>query len=161
MSVNPSQAQGQAPTTAPAAPAVEGQAAPAAPAPAAVQEAPAVSTPDASILAERSRISQIMGVFEGLDFAADAHSFIESGKSVQEAQAHAFGKLRAQNRPAAPAVTQQQLAAEGTLAAAAAAAPAPSAPPAGTPDAQSSTLRAAMTRGVNSTRIRTRGPATK
>lgn len=160
MSVNPSQAQGQAPTTAPAAPAVEGQAAPAAPA-AAAQEAPAVSTPEASVLAERSRISQIMGVFEGLDFAADAQTFIAEGKSVQEAQAHAFGKLRAQNRPAAPAVTQQQLAAEGTLAAAAAAAPAPSAPPAGTPDAQSATLRAAMTRGVNSTRIRTRGPAHK
>lgn len=145
MSVNPSQAQAPAPTTAPAAPAVEAQAAPAAPA------APAPQEPTA--LDERARITGILAVFEGLEFSADAVSFISEGKSVQEAQAHAFGKLRAsRTSPAAPAapapaVTQSALAAEGTLAAAAAhGAGAPAAPAA---DTQATSLRAAMTAGAN------------
>jgi len=146
MSVNPSQAQGQAPTPAPAASAVEGQTAPAAPAAAAAT--PSVQEPTAQD--ERARITGILAVFEGLEFAADAGSFIAEGKSVQEAQAHALGKLRTMPRApaaAAPAVTQTALAAEGTMAAAAAhgagAAPAPAA------DSQALSIRAAMTAGAN------------
>jgi len=143
MSVNPSQAQAQAPTPAPAAPAVETQTAP-------VTPAATAPTPDNSVQEERARITGILAVFEGLEFSGDSQAFIAEGKSIQEAQAHAFGKLRASRSPAAPAapaVTQSALAAEGTLAAAAAhgagAAPVPAA------DSQALSMRRAMTAGAN------------
>lgn len=135
MSGNPGQAAAPATNPQAAAPAVGAQAV--------AQDA---------VSQERKRITDIMGVFSGTPFAADAEGFIAEGKSLAEAQAYALQKFRAGASmvPAAkPGVTQQALAREGSMAAAA------SIPGAHGPDVevdQSEILRKAMTAGANAHR---------
>jgi len=141
------------------APAAQATTAPAAPAPVAAQPAeaaPAAAAPAVDPVAqERARTSGILAAFQGTAFQDEAVGFIDSGKSVAEAQAHVLAKLKstpATSAPAAPGVTRQQLAAEGASAAAAAA---PVAPP--DPDAEGKTIRAAMTSGADKFRGEHRG----
>lgn len=141
-----------APVTAPQAQApVQTPAAPAAPVP----QASAPSAEDA-VKAERERVSGILAVFDGTAFAADAHSFIQDGKSVADAQAYAIQKLKTPSAmapaPKAPAVTQGQMVAEGAQAAAAAASQAPV-----NPASQAKSVFSAMTQGANDFRARTIG----
>lgn len=150
MHVNQQQPGATAPAPTPSA---EAPVAPAAAAPA----APAVDL----VAQERARTSGILGAFAGTSFADEAVGFIESGKSVADAQAHVLGKLKAAPAaaaPAAPAVTQQQLATEGRMATAAAAAPAPSVTgQQSADDQQAAGIRQAMTAGANGYRSQLAG----
>lgn len=150
MSVNQNQPGAAAATPAPAA-AAETPVAPVAPA------APIAAAPSVDLVAqERARISGIMGAFAGTSFSDEALGFIDSGKSVAEAQAHVLGKLKAPApAAAAPAVTQAALAQEGRMATAAAQAPAPAAPQGG--DHEAAGVMAAMTAGANGYRARISG----
>lgn len=133
------------------------------PAPVEAPAAPAASAPSApaadQVAQERARITGIMGAFAGTAFSDEALGFIESGKSVADAQAHVLGKLKtapAAQAPAAPAVTQVQLQQEGRMASAAASAPAPAAAPQGL-DTEAAGIMAAMTAGANGYRNRISG----
>lgn len=130
-------------------------AAAAAPQPHPAAAAPAAETPAVDVLAqERARVSDILAAFDGTAFAGDAAGFVKDGKSVAEAQAYVLGKLKAAPAavapPAAAGVTQQQLAAEGSLAALAAATPSNGAAPAGASEVEANAVKAAMASGVRS-----------
>ena len=105
-----------------------------------------------AVAQERKRVSDIMGVFGGTPFASDAEAFIRDGKSVSEAQAHALEKFRAgaSMTPAArPGITQQALAREGSMAAAASV---PGAQGSEEQPNENESLRKAMTAGANAHR---------